>query len=183
MLQLRKRESGVFLYENRNVWGRLLYKEEIAVVEDDEEAFSMIESGGVDLREVALVERKNLPEVEALLHRHQPPGKGETSFQLFRPSPNRVEIKATVDRPGLLVLTELFDKNWKARINDRRAPLLRVDYAFRGIPITAPLRDAKISMTYLPAGFVTGAFISAFTIFFMIFQLIRPVILKKLPRG
>jgi uncharacterized membrane protein YfhO len=46
-------------------------------------------------------------------------------------------VEADVDRPGVLVLSEPYYPGWSATVDGKPAPLLRADYAFRGVALPA----------------------------------------------
>ncbi|MEJ2210928.1 MAG: hypothetical protein P8129_18075 [Anaerolineae bacterium] len=52
-------------------------------------------------------------------------------------TPNRIVVKADLDRPGLLVLSEVWYPGWQARANGGEVPIERVAGALRGIPLDA----------------------------------------------
>ncbi|MCW5851940.1 MAG: hypothetical protein KIT87_17840 [Anaerolineae bacterium] len=79
------------------------------------------------------------PETEAVVETPPPPG-----FRLDTPAPaTRVEmldyraqsvtLRAHLDRPGLLVLTDQYFPGWEATANDRPTPIVRVNDVVRGV--------------------------------------------------
>jgi hypothetical protein len=49
--------------------------------------------------------------------------------------PERVVVDVELPRDGLLVLTDTYSPSWVATVDGQPAPLLRADYAFRGVPV------------------------------------------------
>ncbi|HEY7062422.1 MAG TPA: hypothetical protein VII06_13165 [Chloroflexota bacterium] len=49
--------------------------------------------------------------------------------------PERVVVRATADRPGLLILTDLYHPGWEARVDGVETEVLRGDYFFRAVPL------------------------------------------------
>jgi hypothetical protein len=77
-------------------------------------------------------------------------------------SPNRVELEANASRPRVLVLSEMYEKNWTARVNDKPAEVFAADYLLRGIVI--PARSSHVIFEYRPASFRVGAAISGISL-------------------
>jgi hypothetical protein len=79
----------------------------------------------------------------------------------------RVEIEATLDRPGLLVLSDFYDSGWRAEIMESDAaslragqnvPVLRTNRIMRGIFL--PAGTHRIQYVYRPRSFYVGAIVS-----------------------
>lgn len=71
---------------------------------------------------------------------------------------NRIEMKVTTDRNGLLVLSEVHYPAWSAAVDGQPAPLYRADYALRAIPVTAGTHTVVCS--YRSAGFRLGLMVT-----------------------
>jgi len=56
-----------------------------------------------------------------------------TAAQIADYSPNRVVVQATLDEPGLLVLSEIWYPDWQALDNGQPAPIVRTDAILRGV--------------------------------------------------
>lgn len=74
-------------------------------------------------------------------------------------SPNRVEINASSDRDGLLVLTDSYFHGWKASINGMPSPILRVNGILRGVLIKKG--RSVVVFDYFPVSFKAGLLVSA----------------------
>ncbi len=59
-------------------------------------------------------------------------------------APERVSLRATADRPGLLVLTDLYHPGWQARVDGVETPVLRADYFFRGVPLAPGSHEVEL---------------------------------------
>jgi hypothetical protein len=87
----------------------------------------------------------------------QSPQPGET-VQVSYPTPQRVEIEARLDFPGIVVLADVFYPGWKLTIDGKPAPIYRVNRVMRG----AAVREGThhLVYTYEPASFRIGCVIS-----------------------
>jgi hypothetical protein len=81
-------------------------------------------------------------------------GAAGSAAEIASYEPDRVEVVARTDRPGLLVLTDVFYPGWKATVNGRDAPVHPVDLAFRGVVVGAG--TSTVVFTYEPLSFRVG---------------------------
>jgi len=65
-------------------------------------------------------------------------------------------LKVTVNSPrdGYLYIAEGFDPHWRAYVDDRPAPLLRANMAFKAVPVNAGAH--RIRLEYTPVAFQTA---------------------------
>lgn len=79
------------------------------------------------------------------------PGPAGTAT-ITRDTPDRVEVAVRADRPGLLVLTDVFAPGWVAERDGVVVPIAQVDGAFRGVAVGPDTRT--VVFRYAP-GFAT----------------------------
>ncbi|HUE29549.1 MAG TPA: YfhO family protein, partial [Verrucomicrobiae bacterium] len=96
--------------------------------------------------------------VEAPLPALAPP-VGKERVALVVDEPERVTVAAEVTAPALLVLTDSFFPGWEARVDGTRTPILRADYAFRGVALGAG--EHRVEFRYRPWSFYGGVFLAA----------------------
>jgi len=102
-----------------------------------------------DFRRVALVE--SAEPLEA--------GVGQGGFRrasIHFYQPNRIEIEA--EGPGLLVLTDPWYPGWLATRDGQPTPIHRVDYLFRGVPLSSG--HHTVTFTFQPRSYTLGRLIS-----------------------
>ena len=85
------------------------------------------------------------------------PRRSET-VQVRYPSPQRVEIEATLERPGLVVLADVYYPGWELTIDGKPAPIYRVNRLMRGAAVSAGKHH--LVYTYAPESFRVGGMIS-----------------------
>jgi hypothetical protein len=105
-----------------------------------------------DLRTVAFVETAR-PEAFAGAVSRTPPGPDEF-VMITRYEPERVELVAQLERPGLVVLAEAFYPGWALEINGAPAPIYRTNRMMRGAHLRAGRH--RLVFTYDPATFRVG---------------------------
>ena len=57
--------------------------------------------------------------------------------RFLRDDPGVVELEATLDRAGFVILSNAYFRGWKATVDGKRAPILRGNRAMQTIPVTA----------------------------------------------
>ncbi|MCL2119807.1 MAG: YfhO family protein [Planctomycetaceae bacterium] len=91
--------------------------------------------------------------------------------ELVSYEPQKVVVRAVMHRPGLLILSEQYDANWRAEVcpvseetpshilsSAYRVPILRTNRVMRGVPL--PEGEWEITFVYDPLSFRLGAAIS-----------------------
>ena len=78
-------------------------------------------------------------------------------------APNRVTIRAILDAPGYLVLTDTYYPGWRATVDGEPTDILRANYAFRAVWLEAG--EHVVEMTYRPASVLVGGAVSLAALF------------------
>ncbi|MCU0241838.1 MAG: YfhO family protein [Vicinamibacteria bacterium] len=72
---------------------------------------------------------------------------------------DRIRIRAQANAPAVVVLVDSYDPNWRVHIDERPAPLLRANVAFRGVAI--PAGEHHIDLSYWPRGLTLALVVSS----------------------
>ena len=83
---------------------------------------------------------------------------------------NEVVLKGTVNKPSLLVLTDNWQANWKAFVNDTPTDIILVNGTFRGVQI--PTGQYEVRFHYQPRTLNLALLTSGITIFLIIYLLL-----------
>lgn len=67
-------------------------------------------------------------------------------------APNRIRVEA--EGPGLLVLSEVYDPDWRVQVDGESVAMVRVDGILRGVELEAGRH--QVMFAYWPAGLTTG---------------------------
>jgi hypothetical protein len=78
---------------------------------------------------------------------------GISDAELLEYTPNRIVVQA--DGPGMLVVSEVYDPDWRAQVDGHEVPLVRADGVLRGVFLEAG--GHTVSLSYHPAGLRFGA--------------------------
>jgi hypothetical protein len=103
------------------------------------------------------------PRRTVLLPAPPPPIGGGTPVEnpgvtAYAQSLNEAELTARVAEPSILVVSQMHYPGWKAVVDGRDAPLLRVDYALVGMALAPGVHEVRL--VYRPASFRVGAALS-----------------------
>ena len=107
-----------------------------------------------DLRNIAVVDRQLPTPLNGAFSQTD-------SVRWLSYEPNRIELEAITDLPGLLVLGEVFYPGWSARVDGSPAPIYRADGVVRAVPLSKGTH--RVSMRYEPASVRWGAILSIVT--------------------
>ena len=80
------------------------------------------------------------------------------SVAVVRHEPQRVELSATLERPGLVILADTYYPGWRLTIDGKPAPIFRANRMMRGA--TVPAGKHTLVYTYEPGSFRIGAIVS-----------------------
>lgn len=104
----------------------------------------------VDLRRTAFVEVERSEVRGNLAALRIPPAEAEGTVDITRYEPQRVEIRARLRRPGLVVLADVLDPGWVLTIDGKPAPIWRTNRMMRGALVRAG--DHALVYEYRPSG-------------------------------
>lgn len=141
-----------FVYEIANTRPRSFVPRRILPVRSAEQALDHLRTSADPATEVAVA-------AEAI-----PPGlpatqSGRVRLAAYRP--DRVDLQAEMETPGLVVLSDAFYPGWKAEVNGAAAAIVRVNQFVRGVFVGAG--SQRITFEYNPPAYrlglaITGAF-------------------------
>ena len=93
----------------------------------------------------------------------QQPGKGEITVTRY--DLNRASFEVSTDRPGYLLLTDIYHPDWVATVDGESAPIQVADYAFRAVFLEAG--QHTVEFRFSPPGWWIGLGISLLTWLFI----------------
>jgi hypothetical protein len=140
----------VDVYENARALPRAFVVHRASRVESAEAALArMLEDDFDPLREAV---------VEGDVALAAPAG-APASVEFVSYGETRVALRVRSPAPGLLVLTDSFDAEWRASVDGEEAEVLPTDALFRGVLV--PAGESEVVFRYAPATFWWGAALSA----------------------
>jgi hypothetical protein len=110
----------------------------------------------LDLRQTALIETIDKERLVGFLSR-TPVGPSE-SVAVVKYEPQRVELRVSLERPGVVILADVYYPGWRLTIDGRTAPIFRANRMMRGAAVLAG--EHTLIYTYEPDSFRIGAIVS-----------------------
>jgi hypothetical protein len=80
-----------------------------------------------------------------------------TETRLVAATPDRLRFRCS-GGGGLLVASDCWYPGWRARVDGRETPIVRVDHALRGVVL--PAGDHEVEFAYVPRPLIAGLFIA-----------------------
>ncbi len=157
-LRLVYAEEGLNVYENLDVLPRafVVYQAEVAGAD---EALTRLRSADFDPSTAIILEdQEALAAVE---------GEGASrlvsdSVRIVEYDPQRVVIKAELERAGFLFLSDTCYPGWRAHVDGERQRIYCADYLFRAVPL--PAGRHTIEFIFAPLSFKIGLGLSFVTL-------------------
>jgi hypothetical protein len=142
-------DGPIKAYENRMAGPRAFVVGAAEVVPTTEGALARLADPGFDLRQRAVVASA----VEQL------GGTATTGTAEVRELElNRVVVDVVATGPALLVLGELYDPGWQARVDGQPVPVVRTDHIFRGVRVESGAH--QVEFRYVAPGLRFGLALS-----------------------
>jgi hypothetical protein len=165
--------EGYHLYEYPNPMGQLTLVHRIASF-GGEGDFINIVSNGFDYFSQAYVTPQDFNAARRFLGARQAPSDLSDQITDTVNQPNRSYTTVKSDAASLLILNEWFTLAWKARVNGKKQPILRVNQWQTGVLV--PAGKNRVEFEYSPTLFrvltalnrITALFLLAFAIFAVI---------------
>lgn len=130
------------VYENKKVYPRAFILYDYLVETNDQEILDAMFTEQVDLRHlVVLEEDPSISVDEKCLSTEY-----ESTYDLFMYTANEVQVRIWSDCEGVLLLTDAYYPGWSVFVNDKKAKILRADYAFRAVAI--PAGESVVKFVY-----------------------------------
>jgi hypothetical protein len=145
--------ATAYVYENASPLPRVFIVYDARVIADDAAALAAIYHADFDPARQVILDQP----VGAL-----GPAPITASVQMQSYAPTRLELTVTTDAPGIVVLSEIYAPGWSARVDDHPAPILRANYALRGIYVSAGAH--RVELVYLPPRLIEGLAVTGLTL-------------------
>ena len=91
--------------------------------------------------------------------------------QITNEIPTRIMISVHMETPGLVVLADNWNQGWRAYWNGRSVPVLRTNYAIRGVVV--PAGNGTLEFVYRPASLILGLGLAGLAIIILSAWMIR----------
>ncbi|ACK49423.1 conserved hypothetical protein [Methylocella silvestris BL2] len=144
--------GGMYAYKLGKAAPRAYFASEIKAV-DSGQALDAQVLPDFDASHEALIDRSSLASLKELLPLPDDavspaPAPNLSRVEVTSYKDNAVTLDATTDRPGLVVLHDLFYPGWEVRVDGKLQPLLKANLLFRGVEI--PAGSHRIEFAFHP---------------------------------
>jgi hypothetical protein len=136
---------------NSNALPRAFVPRSVATITSDDGELEALASPQFNPADVAYVESP--VELPAVCR-----GTAEITNEI----PTRIMILVRMETPGLVVLADRWDKGWRAYWNGKPMPILRANYAIRGVVI--PAGNGTLEFIYKPASLFLGLWLAGLAV-------------------
>lgn len=134
---------------NSNALSRVFIPGTVKTIANDRAELAALASPKFNPRDVAFVETQ----IEL-------PASCRGTAQIAKEIPTHITVSVNMQTPGLVVLADNWDKGWHAYYNGKLVPILRANYAIRGVVV--PAGDATLEFIYKPASLILGLWLAGF---------------------
>jgi hypothetical protein len=131
----RFQSPDYFVLENRHALPRVFVPQHVESVMDSNETLARLASPLFDAKRVAYVESDLVI---------SGPINGQAKIR--EEVPTRIVVDAQMPKSGLLVLADNWDVGWQAYVNGKSTPILRTNYALRGVIL--PSGPSRVEFRY-----------------------------------
>lgn len=137
------------IYENLHAMPRAFMVYDSEVISDRKTVLDKMLNNRVDLSRKVLLDEPLQNPVTATLG---PPAV--FSVEHVKYATDEVVLRVTSDKPGILVMSDLYTPDWRVRIDDREVKLYRANYAFRAVSV--PQGGHIVTFRYAPLTYIIG---------------------------
>ena len=125
-----------------------------SVLKNEEEALVFMNSDDFDPQQVVVLESP--PKNEGLFSTPKNPVSG--SCTILQEGSETITLRASVNQPAYLVLSEIYYPGWQATVDGEKAEVLRGNYLFRVIPLGPG--DHEVCLRFVSWPFRIGMMVS-----------------------
>jgi hypothetical protein len=150
-------DSEIRVQENANAMPRAFVVANAVLAQSPRDALDRMRDGTVDVRRTAILECGSQPScgVRELPHTDTPPRMEDVgSVRITSRTGDQMALRASADRPAVLVLADPYFPGWEAQVDGRPTPVLRANYLFRAILL--PPGDHQVTFVYQPLSLAVG---------------------------
>jgi hypothetical protein len=136
--------GDVKIYQNQAMLPRAFVVHQARVVSDEQQALELVRDPSFDPAQTVILDAGQDLDT---------PG-GRSQVDLLAYEPEEVRLRAQLDQPGYLVLTDTYYPGWVAEVDGQPAPISRADIYFRAVSL--PAGDHQVTFRFEPTSVRLG---------------------------
>jgi hypothetical protein len=144
---------------NSNVLPRAFVPKSVQTVSNPDDELQQIASPQFDAGKTTFVESPI-----------QLPADCRGAAHITNEIPTYIAISLKMETPGLVVLADNWEKGWRGFYNGNSVPILRANYAIRGVVV--PAGSGTLEFIYRPAALMVGLWLAGFAVTVLLFWLV-----------
>ena len=142
-------EDAAFnIYENTRVLPRAFVVSDVRVAPNRAAALDAVRADDFDAAKSVVLE-------QAISGQRSPVSSQQSAVKIVGYGANEILLDVDAPSAGVLVLSEVFYPGWRAWVNDREVEVLRANYLFRAVEISAGAQ--RVRLLFDPLSFKVGA--------------------------
>jgi uncharacterized membrane protein YfhO len=149
----RKDTIPLNIYENKSSLPRGFIVHAFKVEKDRKKILNMLQDTQFDPKETVILEEELGEEFEM-----KPFSEGKEQVEFIRYRENEILLEATLEKDGILFLSEIYYPGWKVYVDGEESKIYRANYLFRSVYLEKGIHTVKL--IFRPDSFKRGAFIS-----------------------
>ncbi len=158
-------DDKIKIYQNPRCLPRAFFAEQLVPVESEAVVLEKMKHASFDPATMVYIAQPELAKlrgepIPAGAARGQEHFAGSIEFVAYRP--NDISLRVKTNEARLLVLSDNFYPGWRAYINGKEKPIVKVNYTLRGLLIDRG--EHEVMFVFKPRSFFIGAIISLITL-------------------
>ena len=148
-------DDKVVVIESLNARPRFEFSSSIRIFTSDFAIVRELQSNPTIVDHSVLVESTANDTFLQQLAAEKPTTSGAATVEVIEDNPNDLQLRLQTNEGGILVIKDAYFSGWKAYLDDRRVPIIRVNAMARGVEV-ASAGTHVVKFYYQPLGFRLG---------------------------
>lgn len=158
-------DKEIKIYQNLRVLPRAFMVYQFDFTASYADAQEMIRQPGFDLRNRIVLEE---PVPDNYRGQSLESKEDNAYAEILSYEPNKVIIETKTDKPGMLVLSDIYYPDWKVKVDDEPAHIYRVDGLIRGVFVNQGVH--KVVFYYQPMSFFAGVALAGISLILCLYM-------------
>lgn len=151
-------DKEIQVYRNNFAYPRAFVVYNVEKAQNIDDSIRKLARSDFDPSTQAVVQTQPQNSNEQILNNTNP-SPASNPAQIMKHTANTVQITASLEKPGLLVLSNTYNTGWKAYVDGKSVSVQKVDLFLQGVYLSPG--SHVIDMVYAPLSFTIGSIISS----------------------